>query len=346
MNSLCSQGISLSHFRQEKTGQATTFNQTTGDKTILIPRGERVTVCQAQGCGVITNLWITFPGWFWQHWNPAAPVSPTLLKTLILRLFWDRSPKPAVQVPVGDFFGNGLCESVSYAGKYIGISSGGFYCKFPMPFREGFRMELENLDRDSDTEVYANILYQLLENPDELEDDGYFHAQFNTGTNPGHLPMLVAEAAGRGHYVGCTVAAQGKDRGYLCYLEAPEHVYIDQDWETPRFTGTGMEDYFLGGWYFRDGTFCGPLHGLTSKDALNSSVAMYRVHEADAIHFLEHFRLEFINPWKAEDLWEFAHSSASFLYLDSPAGQQEALPPVDRLLCWYRIKATDHLSIP
>ena len=34
--------------------------------------------------------------------------------------------------------------------------------------------------------------------------------------------------------------------------EAPEYVFIDEDFERPRFAGTGLEDYFLGGWYFRE----------------------------------------------------------------------------------------------
>ena len=36
---------------------------------------------------------------------------------------------------------------------------------------------------------------------------------------------------------------QGEERNYLSFLEAPEHVYVDGDWETPRIVGTGLEDY-------------------------------------------------------------------------------------------------------
>jgi hypothetical protein len=139
---------------------------------------------------------------------------------------------------------------------------------------------------------------------------------------------------------------QGQERNYLSFLEAPEYVYLDDDWDSPRIVGTGLEDYFLGGWYFREGVFIGPYHGVPVKDPLNASVAMYRVHEADAIHFRRRFKFAFVNPWAAERLRPFAFSSVAYLYLDKPAGQGTPLPSAKELLCWYRIRNTDHLSVP
>jgi len=136
-------------------------------------------------------------------------------------------------VPVGDFFGAGLCEVASFASRYFGTSSGGFFCKWPMPFRASFRVELENLDPEIDTE-----------------------------------------------------------------------------------------------------------------DTLNASVAMYRVHESDAIHFKEPSKFAFVNPWAAERLRPFSFSSVAYLYLDTPEGQGAPIPAAKELLCWYRIRNTDHQSIP
>lgn len=97
----------------------------------------------------------------------------------------------------------------------------------------------------------------------EVKGQGYI-AQFNTGPNPGPAPVQIAEAHGHGHYAGCLLYMQGQERNYLSFLEAPEYVWIDADWDTPRIVGTGLEDYFLGGWYFREGTFIGPYHGDSS----------------------------------------------------------------------------------
>ena len=326
------------------TRQLTTFNLKRKSKTIPVPRGKRVTIGEAEGEGYLAQFWLTFPGWFWQHWNTKAAISQSILKTLLLRIYWDGAEQPAVAAPVGDFFGAGLCEVASFASRYFGTSSGGFFCKWPMPFRKSFRVELENVDATIDTDVFCNILYQLDSPlPASL---GYFHAQFNTGKNDGPAPVRIAQATGRGHYAGCSLYMQGQERNYLSFLEAPEYVYIDDDWESPRIVGTGLEDYFLGGWYFREGTFIGPYHGVPVKDALNASVAMYRVHEADAIHFRRRLKFAFVNPWAAERLRPFAFSSVAYLYLDTPQGQGTPIPAAKDLLCWYRIRNTDHQSVP
>lgn len=334
----------ISTFRNETTRQLTTFNLSKKSKAISVSRGHKVTMGEVTGHGRITQLWLTFPGWFWQHWNREAPVSQTILKTLILRIYWDGSEKPAIQCPVGDFFGNGLCEVSNFTSRYFGMSSGGFYCKFPMPFKKGFRIELENLDEHIDTGVFLNALYQVPEEPSA--DAGYLHTQFHTARNNGPENIKILEAQGRGHFAGCILSAQAREKTYLSFLEAPEYVHIDDDWETPRIVGTGLEDYFLGGWYFREGMFTGDLHGVPSKDAFNSSVAMYRIHESDAIHFEKRIRFEFVNPWESEKLKPFAYSSAAFYYLDKPEGQEPDIPDRKDLLCWYRIKDTDHLSTP
>lgn len=334
----------LARLCNEETRQLTTFNLSNRSKTIPIPRGKRVSLEPVTGHGYIAQLWITFPGWFWQHWNRSEPISQSILKTLVLRIYWDGSETPAVEAPVGDFFGNGLWEISNFTSRYFGMSSGGFFCKFPMPFATGFRIEFENFDEEIDTIVFANVLYQLTEAP--LTGTGYFHTQFHTAKNPGPEPVEILNVTGHGHFVGCTLSAQGEERNYLSFLEAPEYVYLDGDTDTPTIVGTGLEDYFLGGWYFREGEFAGELHGVPSKDALNSSIAMYRIHEADAIRFKERIRFQFVNPWAPDRLQPFTYSSAAFFYLDTPEGRTPAITRREDLLNWYRVTNTDRLSIP
>jgi hypothetical protein len=338
------QALDLTRLRDERTHQLTTFDLAHQTKWVTVPRGQRVTIGGVDGRGYISHLWLTFPGWFWQHWAPDAAISPTILKTLILRIFWDGATRPAVEAPVGDFFGNGLCEAPTFTSRYFGMSSGGFYCSFPMPFANGFRIEFENLDANVDADLFLKAIYQLSE--DVPVDAAYFHAQFRTSRNPGGEPIEILDTRGRGHYVGCTLSMQAEERNYLSYLEAPEYVFIDDDGATPSFVGTGLEDYFLGGWYFREGPFAGDVHGVPSKNVFDSSVAMYRVHTADAIRFRSNVRFAFVNPWPTERLKPFAWSAVAFLYLDRPEGDQRSPMSADELLCWYRIRDTDHLSVP
>jgi len=264
------------------------------------------------------------------------------LRGTLLRIAFDGASEPQVAAPAGDFFGSGPGVNPFDSLPMAVLRDGTMVCRFPMPFRQGFRLEVENRDRSIGTDVYANVLYQEQEClPDNA---AYFHARFATGASDGAAPIVIACTEGHGHYAGCTLSMQCRSRNCLAFLEAPEHVYIDADWDAPRFTGTGLEDYFQGGWYFREGEFTGPLHGVPSRDPFDSSVAMYRVHERDAIRFTNRFRLEFTHPWGQDTDRPVAWSSCSFYYLDTPNGTGTALPNRDKLLCWYRMHERDHWS--
>ena len=109
--------LEAARLRPGTTRQSTTFDLAKRSKTRAVPRGARVTIAEGTGPGYIAQFWLTFPGWFWQHWNPAAPISQTILKTLILRVYWDDGERPAIEAPVGDFFGAGLCQVTSFASR-------------------------------------------------------------------------------------------------------------------------------------------------------------------------------------------------------------------------------------
>jgi hypothetical protein len=288
---------------------------------------------------------MTFSGWFWEYWKPGDDIDPTILKKLIFRIYWDDKNYPSVEAPIGDFFGIGQCEYKQYLSKYLGMSSGGFYNYFPMPFGKGVRIEVENMHDKVVPYVFLNANYQAV---DSLpEGAGRFHCLYNAGTNPGSEPLTILKATGKGHYVGCSISMQGKEKNYLSFLEAPEYFYIDTgDHSLPTFTGTGLEDYFNGGWYFRDGEFTGLYHGVPIKDALRSMITMYRFQDSDAVCFKENIEAAFINPRSAKQTQQFKFSSTAYWYQDKAAKLAFDLPPKEKLVNWYRIRNTDHQSIP
>jgi hypothetical protein len=223
------------------------------------------------------------------------------------------------------------------------MSSGGFYNYFPMPFADGVRIEVENMHDKVIPYVFLNANYQALETLPE--DAARFHCLYNAGTNPGTKPTTILKTTGKGHYVGCCISMQGKEKNYLSFLEAPEYFYIDTDDRTsPTFTGTGMEDYFNGGWYFRGGEFTGPYHGVPIKDALRSMITMYRFQDQDAICFKKNIETAFITPRSSASPFKF--SSTAYWYQDKAAKLAFDLPLKDKLVDWYRIRDTDHQSIP
>ena len=325
--------------------QFTTFDYQNRTKVISVKPGDKEIFINANNTGIITRIWFTFPGWFWQHWNEDVLIDPTILKRLILRIYWDDNDYPSVEAPIGDFFGIGHCEYRHYMSKYLGMSSGGFYCYFPMPFEKGVRLEIENLHESLTADIFMNVNYQELTYLPE--DAARFHCMFNCGSNSGLEPLTIFEAEGEGHYAGCCLSIQGEKLNYLGYLEAPEYIYIDlQDETRPSIVGTGLEDYFNGGWYFRDGEFNGPLHGVPIKDTLHSMISMYRFHDLDAVNFYKSIKMTFVNPWDPARLKPFKFSSTAYWYQKRAEKLKYKLPNIDKLLDLYRIRDVDHQSIP
>ncbi|GAA1489690.1 DUF2961 domain-containing protein [Brachybacterium sacelli] len=324
--------------RPRATRQVTTFDRESGLKVALIEPGASRTVARIDGSGYLAKLWLTLPGWFWAHWEPDRLVDPAVLKHVVLRIHVDDSEHPQIAAPIADLFGLGLARVRNYASRWVGASSGGFYLTLPMPFRHSLRIDIDNRDPDQRVDLFLNGLYQLADLP---PDAPVLHGAFSTGRHQGEDPLTLLEATGPGRYVGTLLSLQGEPRSYLSYLEAPEH--IDADGE--QIIGTGMEDYFLGGWYFREGPVIGPDHGVILKDNLDSAVSLYRFHDTDAIWFDSALTFRFSNPWDPARLRPFAHSAVAFSYLDVA----RSVPPVpDRaeLRCWYRWHTEDHPSIP
>lgn len=335
---------SMYNLRDGRSRQLTTFDFESKQKTLHFAPSDRKTVASYEGCGITSRMWITFPGWFWQHWNPSAPIDQTILRKFIIRIYFDGADFPSVESPVGDFFGMGHCEYKHYTSKYLAMSSGGFYCNFPMPFRKGIKIEFENTHDTVSTDLFLNV--NFMEYDALPETAGYFHCQYLADTNNGYDPMVVIDTDGNGHFTGCSVSIQGSEFTKFAYLESPEFFYIDSE-DKPSICGTGLEDYFNGGWYFRDGDFSSELYGVPLKDTLRSMITMYRFHEDDIINFKSHLRMEFDHPFKDWELQEFKYSSTAYYYLEKPTRLATPLPERGQLLNnIYRMNDIDHLSVP
>lgn len=334
---------SLYTLRKQVSRQFTTFDEKTKQKAIPIKPGEKVVLIEHDKPGIISRMWVTFSGWFWENWDLREEKwpDPTILKKLVLRIYWDGNDYPSVEAPMGDFFGIGHCEFKHYVSDYLGMSSGGFYSYFPMPF-EKIKIEVENFHDKVEPHVFLNANYQAMQSLPA--DAGRFHCLYNAGRNEGPDPLTIIKTKGKGHFVGCCLSMQSWLPNYMGYLEAPEYFYIDTEDKTKAtLVGTGLEDYFNGGWYFRDGEFNAPYHGVPLKDPLRSMISMYRFHNEDAVCFEKSIEMAFINHRPSRP---FKFSSTAYWYQNTAARLVFQLPPKDKLVDWYRIRDTDHQSIP
>jgi hypothetical protein len=267
-----------------------------------------------------------------------------------------------VEAPTGDFFGVGHGITKEFWSLPLTMSprdGRAFNCYFPMPFNREGRVELTN-DGERRLVVYFYIDYETFEQP--LDDAGLFHAQwrcehptvgwgdderrfegdedyrrevFSTPNIDGEGNYVLLEAQGRGHYVGCNLNIDCRQRlKNDWYGEGDDMIFIDGD-ATPTLHGTGTEDYFNTAWSPRT-EFCTPYHGqpLASTGGegwlYEGKHSVYRFHIEDPIHFSRSIRVT-IEHGHANNLSN-DYSSTAYWYQTEPHAVSPALPSVaDRL---------------
>ena len=227
------------------------------------------------------------------------------LREVVLRIYWDGSRDPSVEVPLGDFFGNGLHRR-EFSSLPIACLGDTYICRFPMPFRKSVRAELQNGSTYPATVEAGYDLVPL----DGQDEANYFHASWNSAVGAGTFyPALRVE--GRGHYVGCQLTAIGMD-GTWNILEGDDLMSRDGE-PAPSFHGTGLEDFFNGGWYY-SGLFDLPLHGLVEKAPIRTT--QYRYLLPDRIPFRKKLALD----------WEFGDGNRSQGYMSSVSYWYQSAP--------------------
>ena len=279
------------------------------ERTAEVPPGGSVECLRYEGGGVLKAFAL----------KPAWPESATALararglRELVLRIYWDGSDVPSVEAPLGDFFCNAF-HARSYSSIALAYVDGEYVSRFPMPFRKSARVVVAN---DGDVPVRVGSAFRV--GPPLVGSDvNYFHARWHAGRSRG-LPHRVLGVRGRGHYVGCFLSAIGMD-GTWNILEGDESVRINGEAE-PSMHGTGLEDYFNGGWYYA-GLYDLPLQGLVEKAPIRTD--QYRLHLPDPVRFTTGFSLDF----------EFGHgneaqgymSSVAYWYQDTPVSAGSIMP--------------------
>lgn len=125
-----------------------------------------LTLADLEGPGVIRKLCVKM-----------TDANDSELTGLNLRVFYDGQAEPAIDIPVAHFFGAGK-ERAAYKSLPIGTDSNdGFYCYWPMLFRESVSIQLENTAAPPITIDSAKIEYEQK----ELDHHTcYLHAVENT----------------------------------------------------------------------------------------------------------------------------------------------------------------------
>lgn len=271
------------------------------DRFEHIKVGERRTIFDVQGAGMINHIWITI----------APPPEHLSRNDIILRMYWDGNEFPSVESPIGPFFGQGWNESYPFSSLPLAagpVDGRAMVSYWVMPFADGAKVEIENQTGREISAFYYYIDYVTM---DSLPpDQGRFCAWYNheltealpggenewgslgePGKNPtGENNYLFLDVKGKGHYVGVNYYVQSP--GPIWYGEGDDMIFIDGD-EQPTLHGTGTEDYFNTSWC-PNTLFSHPYYGYAR---VNDDVGwmgrthLYRFHISDPIYFDKSIRV-------------------------------------------------------
>lgn len=237
----------------------------TASQTVSIPNGTAQPILDLIGAGSIQSIKIKL-----------VPNDQHTLDNVRLRFFWDNQTTASVNVPIGPFFGSYLGEQ-NIKSLMFGMSkTGSYYSYFPMPYWSRAQLVVNNQSGATIT-----LEYQIQTNSRVYGDDAaYFRAKF-TSASPelGASDYVFLDTSGHGQLVGISTSYQFPSP---IVLEGDERVYVDGNL-TPALYGTGTEDYYGGGWYFRNGNVSFASHGVPLLTP-NSAVA-YRLHLGDMIPY-------------------------------------------------------------
>ena len=300
-----------------------------------VPAGATHTLMEAEGPGVITHIWITFLGPEPQGWAPRGSANH---QELMLRMYWDDNPRPAVEAPVGDFFANCFGRRTEVISLPVIVEEGDSYnCFWRMPFRKSVRIEIENQSDKPLSLLYFNIDWIKLDRlPNRIP---YFYAQYRQEypARKGE-DYLLLETTGKGHFVGAVLAVRMRSPAW--FGEGDEKIYIDGE-SKPSIWGTGTEDYFLSAWGLQETST--PYFGVPFFDyrGIGGHVSSYRWHINDPIVFntgikvtMEHmgWMSEDENPEYRATSWnerEDDFASVAFWYQTGMSTFEERAPVAD-----------------
>ena len=109
---------------------------------VALAPGARTTVLSGVGPGVLNALSAR-----------VTPADRVDLRRIVLRVYWDGAARPAIESPIGDFFGAGFGDQRMRA-LPCAMTDNGYVCYWPMPFRNAYRVELENTGK---TPAYISL---------------------------------------------------------------------------------------------------------------------------------------------------------------------------------------------
>lgn len=277
---LDSRAVTFENPTGERGAGGSTFDGRKGAPSRRLGPGEKVTLADVEGPGVIRHIWMTFP-----------PQPPEVMRAMWMEVFYDGAPEPSISVPLLDFFGLPHGRPRPYASALASSQEGrGFNAYFPMPFRRSARIEVTN-SAPRPMDLYFQIDYTL----EIIEESSYLHIAWRR-ENPTTMESdftILDGLRGPGRFLGCVVGVRVTDEG-LWYGEGEVKIYKDGDTDLPTICGTGLEDYVGSAWGLgpHDAPYAGAPVDVRPEGRLEPDfVGFYRWHVPDPVMYERDLRV-------------------------------------------------------
>lgn len=259
---------------------------TMGKGANALKGGKEAVLYEHQGKGCLTHFW--FGGKF-------KGVEDTRI-----RYYVDGETVPSIDMNL--YMGHGIGfgdNQAPWANRHMGkIGKGnGIFNNYKIPFEKSIKVTAQRaVDAEDNPRVWwiihgvengrvrvggvdlpANAKLKLVKQEDLVVDS---LKEFN-----------LCDLAGTGAVYQVFIAAKGLGNpGDISFLEACMRVYPDGV-KDPVFLSSGLEDYFLGTYYFDSGRYYTDTAGLTHFNQAKSSFSAYRFHDDDPLLFSNGIRV-------------------------------------------------------
>jgi len=242
----------------------------TVSETVILQPGKAHTLAAVDGPDQITAIVLRLPS----H----------RLGEVVIRLSFDG--QTTVDMPLPWFFGIGRPSCRPVRSLFIGGDQGEVYSYFPMPFRSGAEVEVELSAASAKRLKLAFAVRRSGSAP--ASGTGLFRAlTIDVPASVRGRDAVLLDLVGPGRLAGLAVTAGSTSSAGWAFLEGDETLRVDGE-DPPSWRGTGVEDFFGGGFYFRvdpgrPGIFRQALHGMTCIGGTpgQPSMSFYRLMPAD-----------------------------------------------------------------
>ncbi len=258
-----------------------TFTHCGKEEQPFLNNGEAQLASQ-QGAGYLDHMW--FGGSFDHYLR------------IKLRIYVDDETVPSIEMELGMGAGIGYEDKAAPWGtRHAGLTGApsGIFYNYQIPFERRVRVTAQLPEGVARNQSFWWIIRGLQNHRAEV--CGFLlppkarlklHKLVNYEARPLE-EFELARVPGAGLVFQVAMAAQSTN---LEFMEGQMRAFFGRDTH-PQFLSSGLEDYFLGTYYFNRGLYHFTQAGLTHKSESDHSFSAYRVHEADPLVFSDGIRL-------------------------------------------------------